>query len=62
MKQRKQVHFQNVHRLFTYVEISTISIITRVTRKDDGIAHHEKRKCIFWPVDVLWNGRVHDIL
>ncbi|MDQ0048546.1 hypothetical protein [Paenibacillus polymyxa] len=59
---KKENACQKVHRKFTYVEVSTIYIITKVHRRDDGIANNEERRSLFWFHDVLGDGRIHDIL
>jgi hypothetical protein len=46
--------------MFTYEEGCMISIITKVNRKDEGIANNEKRTDCFWNNDVHRDGRRHD--
>lgn len=58
----KRSAYYKVHRKFTYVEVLTIYIITKVHRRDDGIANNEERRFLFWFNDVLGDGRIHDIL
>jgi len=51
-----------VHRMFTYERLSPISIMTKVTRKDDEIASNKERTNLFRVNDVLGNGYLHDNL
>jgi hypothetical protein len=48
--------------MFTYEEGCVISIITKVNRKDEGIANNEKGTCVFWVDDVYRDGCRHDDL
>lgn len=48
--------------MFTYEELFPISIMTKVTRKDEEIANNEEREFLFWYDDVCGDGHHDDDL